>query len=105
MGMVRSFQISAVFPHLTCLENVRVALQRPLGNALNFWSSERCLDGLHGRVEELIGAVGLEAYRDTMASELPYGRKRALAIATTLALDPMLLLLDEPLPGDRKRGV
>ncbi len=99
LGLARSFQISAVFSHLTCLENVKVALQRPLGNALDFWSSERVLDVLHERAEALLGVVGLAPCRDMTAAELPYGRKRALEIATTLALEPKLLLLDEPMSG------
>jgi branched-chain amino acid transport system ATP-binding protein len=98
-GMVRSFQISAVFPHLSVLENVRLALQRARGGSFDFWRSERVLEGFHGRAEELIGSVGLGAFRDTAAVELPYGRKRALEIATTLALEPEMLLLDEPMAG------
>ncbi|HSN92888.1 MAG TPA: ABC transporter ATP-binding protein [Anaeromyxobacteraceae bacterium] len=98
-GMVRSFQVSAVFPALTALENVRVALQRPLGTSFHFWRSERSLEALDGRAAELLAAVGLEEHRDTVTGELPYGRKRALEIATTLALDPELLLLDEPTQG------
>jgi branched-chain amino acid transport system ATP-binding protein len=99
MGLVRSFQISAVFPHLTVLENVRVALQRKRGASFDFWRSERVLDGLNGAARELIDAVGLGALADDIAGELPYGRKRALEIATTLALDPEMLLLDEPTAG------
>jgi len=99
MGLVRSFQISAVFPHLTVLENVRIALQRKRGTSFDFWRSERVLDGLNGRARELIDAVGLSDFESTMAVELPYGRKRALEIATTLALDPEMMLLDEPTAG------
>ena len=99
LGIVRSFQISAVFPHLTVLENVRVALQRPLGNSFHFWESESRLNGLNGRAEELLEDVGLTGYAGHLAVELPYGRKRALEIATTLALDPDMMLLDEPMAG------
>ncbi len=98
-GMVRSFQISAVFGHLTALENVRVALQRKLGNSFQFWRSDRSLSQLDARAEELLDAVGVSQWRDTPAGELSYGRKRALEIATTLALDPEMLLLDEPMAG------
>jgi branched-chain amino acid transport system ATP-binding protein len=98
-GIVRSFQISAVFPHLTVLENVRVALQRKLGTSFHFWKSMRSLDALNGRGMELLAAVGLEEYADMITVEMPYGRKRALEIATTLALDPELMLLDEPTQG------
>src|ERR671933_385441 len=86
MGLVRSFQISAVFPHLTVLENVRIALQRRRGSSFDFWRSERTLDTLNARALELIDAVGLADLAATPAVELPYGRKRALEIATTLAL-------------------
>jgi branched-chain amino acid transport system ATP-binding protein len=99
LGLVRSFQISAVFPHLSVLENVRVALQRRRGASFDFWRSERALDGLNGRAFELIDAVGLAPFARTPAVELPYGRKRALEIATTLALDPEMMLLDEPTAG------
>jgi branched-chain amino acid transport system ATP-binding protein len=98
-GVVRSFQMSAVFPELTALENVRVALQRRLPTSLHFWRSERSLEALDGRARELLGAVGLEDAAAALAVELPYGRKRALELATTLALDPVLLLLDEPTQG------
>jgi len=98
-GLVRSFQISAVFPHLTVLENVRVALQRKLGTSFHFWKSEKSLDSLNGRARELIDAVGLTPYVEATAGELAYGRKRALEIATTLALEPEMMLLDEPMAG------
>ncbi len=99
MGLARSFQISAVFPHLSVLENVRIALQRRRGESFDFWRSERVLDELNARARELLDAVGLAAYEAAVAVELPYGRKRALEIATTLALDPELMLLDEPTAG------
>ena len=99
MGMVRSFQISAVFPHLTVLENVRVALQRPNELAVQFWLPLSSLDRLNGRAEVLIDELGLTPYRNTRAADLSYGRKRVLEIATTLALDPEVLLLDEPMAG------
>src|SRR6185369_11740708 len=99
MGLVRSFQISAVFPHLTVLENVRVALQRKRGASFDFWRSEGILEKLDSPARELIEAVGLSDFEETVAVELPYGRKRALEIATTLALDPEMMLLDEPTAG------
>jgi branched-chain amino acid transport system ATP-binding protein len=99
MGLVRSFQISAVFPHLSVLENVRIALQRRLGRSFHFWRSERSVEVLNPRALELLAAVGLEQYAGLPAVELPYGRKRALEIATTLALEPDMLLLDEPMAG------
>jgi branched-chain amino acid transport system ATP-binding protein len=99
LGMVRSFQISATFPHLTVLENVRIALQSRRGGSFEFWRSARVLTALNERAEELIDAVGLRGFSSTPAVELPYGRKRALEIATTLALDPEMMLLDEPTAG------
>jgi len=99
LGMVRSFQISAVFPHLSVRDNVRIALQRPLGNSFHFWRSQRVLDRLNGRAAELLDAVGLAGFEDSLATALPYGRKRALEIATTLALEPEMMLLDEPMSG------
>jgi branched-chain amino acid transport system ATP-binding protein len=99
LGLVRSFQISAVFPHLSVLENVRVSLQRKRGESFDFWRSETVLHGLHDEAMGLLEAVNLTQYRDNMAVELPYGRKRALEIATTLALDPEMMLLDEPMAG------
>ena len=98
-GIIRSFQISATFPHLTVRENVRIGLQRQLGNSFHFWRSERVLDSLNGRAMELLDTVGLTDFADTVTVELSYGRKRALEIATTLAMDPELMLLDEPTQG------
>jgi branched-chain amino acid transport system ATP-binding protein len=97
--MVRSFQMSAVFPHLTLLENVRIALQRTLGTSFHFWQRASSLSVLDPRAMELLDIVGLAPYADQLAVELPYGRKRALEIATTLAMDPEVLLLDEPTQG------
>jgi branched-chain amino acid transport system ATP-binding protein len=99
LGLGRSFQISAVFPHLTVLENVRIALQRQRGGSFDFWRSRRVLDRFNERALSLIDDVGLSDVVQATAVELPYGRKRALEIATTLALDPEMLLLDEPTAG------
>jgi branched-chain amino acid transport system ATP-binding protein len=98
-GIVRSFQISAVFAHLSVLENVRVALQRKLGTSFHFWKSESSLQSLDARALALLRDVDLEPYAALPAVELSYGRKRALEIATTLAMDPTLMLLDEPTQG------
>jgi branched-chain amino acid transport system ATP-binding protein len=98
-GIIRSFQISAVFPHLTVLENVRIGLQRPLGNSFHFWKSEKKLSVLNDKAMELLSLVDLDDFADTMTVDLPYGRKRALEIATTLGMEPALMLLDEPTQG------
>ncbi len=98
-GVVRSFQISAVFGKLTVLENVRIALQRKVGTSFHFWKSDKTLNILNPVAHELLASVGLGAFSHHVAGQLPYGRKRALEIATTLALDPALLLLDEPTQG------
>jgi branched-chain amino acid transport system ATP-binding protein len=99
MGIIRSFQISAVFPHLTVLENVRVGLQRGLGTSFHFWRSERSLDSLNDRAMQVLAEVDLAAFAGAVTADLPYGRKRALEIATTLAMEPELMLLDEPTQG------
>ncbi len=99
LGIIRSFQISAVFPHLTVLENVRIGLQRQLGTSFHFWKSERTLEQLNERALQLLDEVGLREFADTRTVDLPYGRKRALEIATTLAMEPELMLLDEPTQG------
>src|SRR5690606_2636064 len=98
-GLVRSFQISAVFPNLTALQNVRVALQRQHGNSFDFWRSKAVLNRFNDRARALLDDVGLSEFAAIKAVEMPYGRKRALEIATTLALDPEMMLLDEPMAG------
>jgi branched-chain amino acid transport system ATP-binding protein len=98
-GIIRSFQISAVFPNLTVLENVRVALQRGLGTSFHFWKPERSLAVLDQRAMALLDRVGLAGFARLNAGELAYGRKRTLEIATTLAMEPELMLLDEPTAG------
>lgn len=99
LRIARSFQISAIFPDMTARENVRFALQRLLGISLQFWRSDRTLKPLDRRADELLDSVGLAGFADTRAGDLAYGRKRALEIATTLALEPEMLLLDEPMSG------
>ncbi len=98
-GVIRSFQISATFPHLSVLENVRIGLQRELGTSFHFWKSEASLESLTPKAMELLETVGLTEFANHITVELPYGRKRALEIATTLAMDPQLMLLDEPTQG------
>ena len=106
LGLVRSFQISAVFPHLSVKENVRIALQRlKRGSSFDFWRSERVLRSLDAEALALVESVGLRDHAEKQASELSYGRKRALEIATTLALDPEMLLLDEPMAGMGREDV
>jgi branched-chain amino acid transport system ATP-binding protein len=99
LGLVRSFQISAVFPHLTAVENVRIALQRKRGDSFDFWRSQKVLSQYDNEAHRLLADVGLSEFAAINASDLSYGRKRALEIATTLALDPEMLLLDEPMAG------
>ncbi|MBR7791054.1 ABC transporter ATP-binding protein [Undibacterium sp. FT147W] len=98
-GIIRSFQISAVFPHMTVLENVRIGLQRSLGTSFHFWKSAKSLSNLNDRAMQLLAEVDLTEFADTMTVDLPYGRKRALEIATTLAMEPEMMLLDEPTQG------
>jgi branched-chain amino acid transport system ATP-binding protein len=98
-GIARSFQISAVFPHLTVIENVRVALQSKLATSFHFWRSAKTLERLNDRAMQLLAEVGLEESAAALAADLSYGRKRALELATTLALEPELMLLDEPTQG------
>ncbi len=98
-GIIRSFQISAVFPHLSVLENVRIGLQRQTGQSFHFWQSENVLNKLNDRAQELLEQVDLGAFANEITGSLPYGRKRALEIATTLAMEPEMMLLDEPTQG------
>jgi branched-chain amino acid transport system ATP-binding protein len=98
-GIIRSFQISAVFPHLTVMENVRIGLQRTQGTSFHFWKSGASLSTLNDRAMALLAEVDLTAFADAITVDLPYGRKRALEIATTLAMEPELMLLDEPTQG------
>ena len=98
-GIVRSFQISAVFPHMTVLENVRAALQRNMNNSFAFWKPESVLFPLHDRAHALLAEVDLQGFANELTVNLPYGRKRALELATTMALEPELMLLDEPTQG------
>ncbi len=98
-GIARSFQISAVFPHMSVLENVQVALQRKLGFSFEFWKSSKVLQQTNARARELLDAVDLSPFAEQTAVDLPYGRKRALELATTFALDPEVILLDEPTQG------
>jgi branched-chain amino acid transport system ATP-binding protein len=99
LGIIRSFQISAVFPHMTLLENVRVGLQYKLGNSFHFWQSDKSLSRLDRQAMDLLEQVGLADFAQAVTMDLPYGRKRALEIAVTLARDPELMLLDEPTSG------
>src|SRR6195952_1877656 len=93
MGVIRSFQISAVFPHLSVLQNVRIGLQRELGTSFQFLRNERSPAALDQRALALLAEVDLAGFADQITASLPYGRKRALEIATTLAMDPALMLL------------
>ena len=99
IGLVRSFQISAVFPHLSNLENVRIAIQQRTGVSMHFWKSENTLKHLNDEAMSYLDQVGLTEYADMLAVNLPYGRKRALEIATTLGMNPEVMLLDEPTQG------
>ncbi|MCB2115070.1 MAG: ABC transporter ATP-binding protein [Rhodobacteraceae bacterium] len=105
MGVIRSFQISAVFPHMTARENVRVALQRKLGTSFHFWRPVSSLNRLNDRADELLHMVGLDRFTEAMVADMSYGRKRALEIATTLAMEPEMMLLDEPTQGMGREDV
>ncbi len=98
-GLVRSFQISSIFQHLTVRDNVRLALQRQRGASFDFWRSSKALKRLDALAMASLEAVDLAEQAATTAGSLPYGRKRALELATTLALQPKIMLLDEPMAG------
>ena len=104
-GLCAHFRFQRYFPHLTVLENVRIALQRRRGGSFDFWRSKNVLRALDDRARALIADVGLGPYADVAAVELPYGRKRALEIATTIALEPKMLLLDEPMSGMAREDI
>jgi branched-chain amino acid transport system ATP-binding protein len=99
LGMVRSFQVSAIFSQLSVLQNVRLALQRKYGASLQFWQSEACLRAYDEEAMSLLEKVRLKHIANQIAGEIPYGQKRALELITTIALDPQLVLLDEPTQG------
>jgi len=99
LGIVRSFQINSIFPHLSVLENVKVSLESKTELPFRFWVSGKATNRLDGRARELLSDVGLDAERDLLAVQLSYGRKRALELAISLAQDPKVLLLDEPTAG------
>ena len=105
LGVVRSFQISAVFPRMSVLENVRIALQRRRGDSFDFWRNQKVLNAYDEEARERVEEVGLTQFIGETAGELSYGRKRALEIATTLALEPEMLLLDEPMAGMAQEDV
>jgi branched-chain amino acid transport system ATP-binding protein len=105
LGVVRSFQISAVFPRMSVLENVRIALQRRHGDSFDFWRNQKVLNEYDAEARERVEEVGLTQFIGETAGELSYGRKRALEIATTLALEPEMLLLDEPMAGMAQEDV
>ena len=105
LGVVRSFQISAVFPRMSVLENVRIALQRRRGDSFDFWRAQKVLGAYDEEARHRVEEVGLTEFIHEAAGELSYGRKRALEIATTLALEPEMLLLDEPMAGMAQEDV
>jgi len=99
LGVARSFQITSLFAQLTPQEHVELALQGRTALGWRFWRSERQLDRFAARALQLLDDVGLAAHRDVPVGTLPYGRKRGLELALGLALDPQVLLLDEPTAG------
>ncbi|MBM0275223.1 ABC transporter ATP-binding protein [Micromonospora sp. STR1s_6] len=98
-GVARSFQITSLFETLTSREHVELALQGLTRQGFRFWRSEKLLGGNRARVDELLTQVGLMALADRQVGLLAYGQKRALELALVLALDPRVMLLDEPTAG------
>jgi len=99
LGVVRSFQINSIFPHLSVLDNVKVSLEAKTELPGRFWLGGRATNRLDARARELLVDVGLDGERDLLAAQLSYGRKRALELAISLAQEPSVLLLDEPTAG------
>jgi len=99
LGVARSFQITTLFPALTARDHVELALQAKTTLGWRFWRSDKQLHRFRDRAEELLASVGLEKVADVAVEALAYGRKRALELAVALALDPRVLLLDEPTAG------
>jgi branched-chain amino acid transport system ATP-binding protein len=98
-GMARSFQITSLFPDMPLRDHVELALQGRRREGLRFWRSDRLLDVHRERAESLLDDVGLASLADVPAAAVSYGQKRALELAIALALDPRVLLLDEPTAG------
>jgi branched-chain amino acid transport system ATP-binding protein len=98
LGIAKSYQITNIFPHLSVLENVRVAVQGH-ARAFNFWSTAAGLPGVRGKAQELLETIGLAAKAEELAANLSHGEKRHLEIGIALASEPTLLLLDEPTAG------
>lgn len=99
MGMVRSFQINSIFPHLTVLDNVKIALQARTPLSRKLLASPKATAVLDDPARRALDAVDLDAERESVAATLPYGKKRSLELAIALSQDPRVLLLDEPTAG------